>query len=80
MTKTSCERFCFPSPMRWLHAGGDLAQPRGIHQCAHRALLRSERSPKSLLHSPELPYLRTHRPNSASPTPIINVGASIKSP
>jgi len=48
MTKSSCERFCLPGPMRWLHAGGDFAQPSAIHQCAHRESLRSERPPKSL--------------------------------
>jgi len=57
MTKTSCERCRFPGPIRWLHAGDDLAQPSGIHQCAHRALVRSERPPKSLMHSTELPYV-----------------------
>jgi hypothetical protein len=80
MTKTSCERSSFPGPMRWLHAAGDLAQPSGIHQCAHRALLRSERPPKSLMHSTELPYVQTRRPKSASATSIIDVGGRIKSP
>ena len=80
MTKTSCERFCFPGPMRRLHAGGDLAQPSGIPQCAHRALVRSERPPKSLLHSPELSYVQTRTPNSASATSFIKLGAGIKSP
>jgi hypothetical protein len=80
MTKTSCERCRFPGPIRWLHAGDDLAQPSGIHQCAHRALVRSERPPKSLMHSTELPYVQTPRPNSASATSIIEVGAGIKSP
>jgi hypothetical protein len=80
MTKTSCERFCLPGPMRWLHAGGDLAQPSGIHQCAHRASLRSERPPKSLMHSPELPYVRTRSSNPVAVTSIIELGAGIKSP
>ena len=80
MSQTFCERYSFPAPMRWLHAGGDLAQPSGINQCAHRALVGSERPPKSLLHSPELPYLQTRRPNSASVISIIEGGAGIKSP
>jgi hypothetical protein len=79
MTKTSCERCSFPGPMRWLNAGGDLAQPSGIHQCAHRALVRSERPPKSLMRSPELPYVRTRRSNSVALTSIIELGAGIKS-
>ena len=79
MTKTSCERCSFPGPMRWLSAGGDLAQPSGIHQCAHRALVRSERPPKSLMRSPELPYVRTRRSNSVALTSIIELGTGIKS-
>jgi hypothetical protein len=80
MTKRSCERCCFPIPMRWLHAGGDLAQPSGIHRCAHRASVRSERPPKSLLHSPELPYVRIRRSNPVAVTSIIELGVGIKSP
>ena len=79
MSQTSCERCGFPIPMRWLHAGGALSPPYNIHQCAHRAAVRPKRSPKRLLHSPELPYLQTRRPNSASATSIIKVGAGIKS-
>jgi hypothetical protein len=80
MSQTSCERCGFPIPMRWLHAGGALFPPCSIHQRAHRASVRFERSPKRLLHSPELPCLQTRRPNSASATSIIKVRASIKSP
>jgi hypothetical protein len=80
MSQTSYQRCGFPIPMRWLHAGGALSPPYSIHQCAHRASVRSERSPKRLLHSPELPDLQTRRPNSASATSIIKVGAAIKSP
>ena len=80
MTKTSCGRFCFPGSMRRLHAGGGLAQPSGTHQCPHRALVRSERPPNSLLHPPELLHLRTHTPNSATATSFIKLGAGIKSP
>jgi hypothetical protein len=79
MSQTSCERCGFPIPMRWLHAGGALSPPYNIHQCTHRASVRSKRSPKRLLHSPELPYLQTRRPNSASATSITKVGAAIKS-
>jgi hypothetical protein len=66
--------------MRRLHAGGDLAQPGGIHPCAHRALVRSERPPNGLLHSPELLSVQTRTPNSASATSFIKLAASIKSP
>jgi hypothetical protein len=80
MSQTSCERCGCPIPMRWLHSGGALFPPYSIHQRAHRASMRSERAPKRLLHSPELPCLQTRRPNSASATSIIKVGAAIKSP
>jgi hypothetical protein len=80
MSQTSCERSAFPIPMRWLNAGGALAQPCGIHQCAHRALVRSERPLKSLMHSPKLPYVRTRRSNPVAVTAIIEPGAGIKSP
>jgi hypothetical protein len=79
MTKTFCQRCCCPGPMRWLNAGGELAQPSGIHQCAHRALVRSEPPPKSLMQSPELPYVRTPRSNPVAVTSIIELGAGIKS-
>jgi len=79
MSQTPCKRCCFPLPIRWPRAGGDLAQPNGIHQCAHRALMRSENPPKCLRHSPDLAYVqicRWHRPGVPS---IINIGAGIKS-
>ena len=79
MSQTSWERCAFPAPMGWLNAGGDLSRSNSIHQGAHPTSVRSERSPKRLLHSPELPYLQTRRPNSASATSIIKVGAGIKS-
>ena len=59
MSQTSCERCGFPVPMRWLHAGGDLSRPNHIHQCADRPLMRSERPPKCLLHSPDLRRVQT---------------------
>ena len=80
MSQTFCERCSFPGPIRWLHAGGDLSRPSRVHQRAHRALVRSERPPKSLMHSTKLPYLQTRRPNTASATSIVEVGAGVKSP
>jgi len=80
MSLTSCERCGFLVPMRWLHAGGDLARPNSIHQCADRALMRSEHTPKCLLHSADLPYLQTRRSNPVSVTSTIELGAGIKSP
>jgi hypothetical protein len=79
MSHATCKRCGFPILMRWLHAGGALSPPSSIHQCAHRASVRSERSPKRLLHFPEFPYVQTRRPNSASATSIIKVRAGIKS-
>ena len=54
MSQTSCRRCGFPVPMRWLRAGGDLSRPNPIPQSAVRPLMRSERAPKRLLHSPDL--------------------------
>jgi hypothetical protein len=53
MSQTSCRRCGFPVPMRWLRADGDLSRPN-IPQSAVRPLMRSERAPKRLLHSPVL--------------------------
>ncbi len=66
--------------MRWLHAGGDLAQHNCIHQCADRALIRSDQPPKCLPHSADLPYGLTRRSKPVILTPIVELGASIKSP
>jgi hypothetical protein len=80
MSQTSRKDCGFPVPMRWLHAGGDLARPNSIHQCADCALMRSEHRPKCLLHSPDLPYVHTRRSNPGSVTFVIELGAGIKSP
>ena len=80
MSQTSCECCGFPIPMRWLHAGGALSPPYNIHQCAHRALSHSEHPSKSPLHIAHLPYMQTRRSNPISVPPIIEPGASIKSP
>jgi hypothetical protein len=66
--------------MRWLHAGGDLSRPNHIHQSAERPLMRSERPPKYLLHSPDLACVQTSRWHRAGVPPIIKIGANIKSP
>ena len=79
MTKTACECCSFPGPMRWLNAGGDLPRPNCIHRGADRALMRSERPPKCLLHSPDLTGVQTPRSNPVSITSTIKVGAAIKS-
>jgi hypothetical protein len=80
MSQTSCKRCGHPPPMRWLHAGGDLAQPNAIHQCADRVLVSFEHPPKYLMHAADLPYVQTRRSNPASVTPIIEPGTDIKSP
>ena len=79
MSQTPCKRCHFPLPIRWPRASGDLAQPNGVHQCADRALTRSEHPPKGLLHPVDLPYLQTHRSYPVSVTSIIELGARIKS-
>ena len=79
MSQTPCKRCGFPLPTRWPRAGGDLAQHNAIHQCADRALMRSEHPPDGLLHPADLPYLQTHRSNPLSITPSIELGVRIKS-
>jgi hypothetical protein len=54
MSQSPCRRCGFPVPMRWIRAGGDLSRPNHTHQSADRPLMRSERAPKCLLHSPDL--------------------------
>ena len=80
MSQTACDRCGFLPPTRRLHAGGDLPRPNSIHQCADRALMRSEHPPKGLLHPADLPYLQTPRANPASVPSSIELGAGIKSP
>ena len=66
--------------MRWLHPGGDLSRPNHIHQCTDRALMRSKRPPKCLLHSAGLPCGRHEgRVVLASRQPS-RLGLDIKSP
>ena len=80
MTNTACNPCSFPGPMCRLHAGSDLAQPNGIHQCADRVSIRSEQPPKCLLRSAGLLSVQTRRSNPAGITSIIEIGANIKSP
>jgi hypothetical protein len=80
MTKTTCNRCGLPGPIRWLHAGRDLSRPNSIHQCADRALMRSERPPKCLVHLPDIASVQTCRWPQAGIPPVIEIGANIKSP
>jgi len=80
MTNTACNPCGFPGPMCRLHAGSDLAQPNGIHQCPDRASMRSEQPPKCLLRSADLLSAQTRTSNPAGITSIIKIGAHIKSP
>jgi hypothetical protein len=59
MSQTACKRCGFPLPIRWRRAGGDLAQPNGIHQCADRASIRSQHPPKCLMQPADLPSAAT---------------------
>ena len=79
MSQASCERCGFPVPMRWLHPGGDLSRSNHIHQSADHPLMRSERQPKCLLHSPDLACMQSSC-RRADVLPIIEIGANIKSP
>jgi hypothetical protein len=74
MSQTFCERCGFLVPMRWLHAGGDLARPNHIHQCVDRPLMRSKRPPKCFLHSPDLRHVQTCRWRRARLSPTIELG------
>jgi hypothetical protein len=65
--------------MRWLHAGGDLAQPNSIHQCADRASPRSKTNRKCLSHSSHLACDHTCRWRRAGVLPISEIDANIKS-
>ena len=80
MSQSSWKRCGFPVPIRWLHAGCDHSRSNSIHQCVDRALTRSEHPSKSRLHTAHLPYMQTRRSNPVSIPPIIEPGASIKSP
>jgi hypothetical protein len=80
MSQNSCRRRGFPVPIRWLHAGGNLSRPNHIHQSADRALIRSEPTPKCLLHAPDLACVQTSRWRRAGVPPIVEIGANIKSP
>ena len=79
MSQISCERCGFPVPMRWLHAGGDLAQPNGIRQRTDRPSIRSERPLKVFPHSPDLACGQTCNSHLANIAPSIEIGTNIKS-
>ena len=79
MSQTPCKRCGVPLPTRWPRAGGDLAQPNGIHQCADRALMRSEHQPKCLSHSSVLACDHTCRWRRAGVLAKIEISAIIKS-
>jgi hypothetical protein len=78
MSQTPCERCGFPVPIRWLHAGADLSRPNHIHQSADRLLIRSEPTPKCLLHAPDLACVQTSRWRRAGVPLLIEIGANIK--
>jgi hypothetical protein len=80
MSQTSCERCGFPVPMRWRRAGGDLARPNHVDQCAQRPWMRSEPPLTCLSHAPDLACGQTCSSHSARVTPTIELGAGIKSP
>jgi hypothetical protein len=80
MTNTARNPCSFPGPMCRLHAGSDLAQPNGIHQCAGRASMCSEQPPKCLLRSADLLSVQTRRSNPAGISSITETSVNIKSP
>ncbi|HSB59368.1 MAG TPA: hypothetical protein VLD66_07160 [Methyloceanibacter sp.] len=80
MSQTSCERCGFPVPIRWRRAGGDLARPNHVDQCAERPSMRSGPPPRCLSHAPDLACVQTGSSHPARVTSTIEVGAAIKSP
>jgi hypothetical protein len=80
MTKLSCERCSFAAPMCSLHAGADLPRPNRNQQCASRALMRSKRPPKCLLHLPDLAGVQTCKWHQAGIPSITQIEPSLKSP
>src|SRR5215472_5265975 len=49
MSQSSWKRCGFPTPTRWLNAGGNLSRSNRIHQSVDHALTRSEHPSKCLL-------------------------------
>jgi hypothetical protein len=80
MRRTSSKRYGFPGPMRWLHAGGDLARPGHVDQCADCLLTRPKRPPNCPLHWVTIPRVQACRWRRANIPPVIEVGANVKSP
>jgi hypothetical protein len=75
MSQTPCKRCGFPLPIRWPRAGGNLAQPN----VPGSRVDTLQHLPKGPLHPTDLPYLQTNSSNPVSVTPIIELGARIKS-
>ena len=80
MSQTALERRDFPVPIRWRHAGSDLSRPNQRGRRTVRSLIRSKRSPRCPLHTPNLARVQIRRPHPGSVTSPLQLGAAIKSP
>ena len=80
MSQTALERRDFPVPMRWPHAGSDLSRPGHCPRRTGCSLIRSERSPKCLLHASNFARVQMRRPHPVGVTSTLQLGVTIKSP
>ena len=79
MSQTSCRPRSFPLRWRWLRAGSDPARSDHAHQYGESLLMRSEHTPRCLLHAPDLACDPIRRLHPACVASTIEVGAGIKS-
>ena len=80
MSHTSRQRRHVPVPMRWPHAGSDHSRPGHCARRTVRSLIRSERSPRCLLHASNLASVQIRRPHPVDVISTLELGAAIKSP
>jgi hypothetical protein len=80
MSRTSYPRCGLLVPLRWRHAGGDLARPNHSRQSVVRPLIRSERLLTGPGHSRHPPRRQTSTGRVAGVHPAIDLGATVKSP
>jgi hypothetical protein len=75
MSQTPCKRYA----SRFRYAGPAPAAISLNPMCLDRASIRFKHLPKGPLHPTDLPYQQTNSSNPVSVTPIIELGARIKS-
>jgi hypothetical protein len=80
MSLTFYQRCGLLVPLRWRHAGGNLARPSHSRQRAVRPPIRSERLPRRPRQTSDLPCLHISRARRDNFRPSIDRGANLKSP